>query len=85
MALVTRSILLALCMALLPVSGVFAFTGTSAASIDIAGADFTAVSGINDSGRMVGTFGDASGVHGFVNTGGTVLAADAPGALGAWV
>jgi hypothetical protein len=38
--------------------------------------------GINDSGQTVGAFSDATGGHGFVDTGGSFTAIDVPGAVG---
>ena len=39
--------------------------------------------GINNSGQIVGTFGDnTTGIHGFLDTGGTITTIDVPGAVG---
>jgi uncharacterized membrane protein len=36
--------------------------------IDVPGADFTELIGINDAGTIVGQYGDALGNHGFIAT-----------------
>jgi probable HAF family extracellular repeat protein len=46
----------------------------------VPGASSTVASGINDGGRIVGYFDDATGRHGFVYSGGVFTAFDAPGA-----
>src|SRR5258708_9964470 len=40
--------------------------------------DGTLASGINDTGQIVGTYADASGVHGFLLSGGSYTTLDAP-------
>src|SRR2546428_6265021 len=40
--------------------------------------DGTLASGINDTGHIVGTYADASGVHGFLLSGGSYTTPDAP-------
>src|SRR5260221_8574541 len=40
--------------------------------------DGTLASGINDTGQIVGTYADASGVHGFLLSGGSYTTPDAP-------
>src|SRR2546429_1736895 len=40
--------------------------------------DGTLASGINDTGQIVGTYADASGVHGFLLSGGFYTTPDAP-------
>src|SRR5436305_98158 len=40
--------------------------------------DGTLASGINDTGHIVGTYADASGVHGFLLSGGIYITLDAP-------
>jgi probable HAF family extracellular repeat protein len=42
---------------------------------------FTSANGINNRGQIVGTFHDASGEHGFLDTGGSFTTIDVPGAL----
>jgi len=60
-------------------------SGTMAETIDVPGADpgSTAANGINDTGQIVGQFGDATGFHGFLrNTDGSFTTIDVPGASG---
>jgi probable HAF family extracellular repeat protein len=56
------------------------YAGGRFATIDVPRATGTPAYGINNSGRIVGSFGDASGVHGFVYTGGSFTTIDVPGA-----
>src|SRR2546425_3968319 len=42
------------------------------------GGDGTHAAGINDTGHIVGTYADASGVHGFLLSGGSYTPLDAP-------
>ena len=42
------------------------------------GGDGTHAAGINDTGQIVGTYDDASGVHGFLLSGGSYTTLDAP-------
>ena len=61
------------------VAHAFTYTFTR---IDVPGALFTSVHGINDAGEIVGTFRDTSFKdHGFVLTGGTFTPIDVPGAV----
>jgi probable HAF family extracellular repeat protein len=55
----------------------FSFT-----TINMPGATSTFVSGINDAGQIVGYFSDSTGLHGFLNTGGSFTQFDVPGAFG---
>jgi hypothetical protein len=57
---------------------VYSFT-----TIDVPGATGgTSANGINNSGQIVGSFSDASGSHGFIDTGGSFTTIDVPGATG---
>src|SRR5712675_2462200 len=47
--------------------------------IDVPGAIFTTASGINNAAQIVGTFGDVSVGHGFLDTGGSFTQIDVPG------
>jgi hypothetical protein len=58
---------------------VYAFNGAHGISINYPGADITVATGINDSGDIVGWYGDASGHHGFLKVGGTYTSFDYPG------
>src|SRR4051812_42092685 len=49
--------------------------------IDVPGASLTAAAGINDTGQIVGEFVDSTGIHGFLNTGGSFIPIDVPGAF----
>ena len=52
--------------------------------IDVPGASAgTTAVGINNSGQIVGSFGDNTGTHGFLYNGGKFTVIDGPGALGA--
>src|SRR5215510_1709259 len=53
-------------------------------TIDVPGASGTEAFGINRSGRIVGSFGDATGGHGFLKDGVTYTPFDAPGAVSTW-
>jgi probable HAF family extracellular repeat protein len=60
----------------------FLDTGGSFTTIDVPGAVFTNAYGINDSGQIVGRFGDATGnFHGFLDTDGSFTTIDVPGAM----
>jgi hypothetical protein len=59
----------------------FANIAYSFTTIDVPGARDTQTLGINDSGQIVGRFVDATGAHGFVDTGGSFTTIDVPGAL----
>jgi probable HAF family extracellular repeat protein len=50
-------------------------------TIDVPGATFTDAAGINNAGQIVGTFSDATGTHGFLNTGGVFATINVPGAF----
>lgn len=50
-------------------------------SIDVPGATFTNAQGINSRGDIVGFFGNASGTHGYLLSGGTFVVIDYPGAI----
>ena len=54
----------------------FSFT-----QIDVPGAFYTAATGINDAGQIVGSFVDSTGIHGFLYTGGSFTQIDVPGAF----
>jgi probable HAF family extracellular repeat protein len=57
----------------------FADIAYSFTTIDVPGARDTQTLGINDSDQIVGRFVDATGAHGFVDTGGSFTAIDVPG------
>jgi hypothetical protein len=57
----------------------FADIAYSFTSIDVPGARDTQALGINDSGQVVGRFVDATGAHGFVDTGGSFTTIGVPG------
>lgn len=48
-------------------------------NIDVPGASYTYVEGINNSGEWVGEFGDATGGHGFIFSAGSYILVDYPG------
>ena len=50
-------------------------------TIDVPGASLTEGFGINDSGQIVGDFFDATGSHGFLDTGGSFTTIDVPGSV----
>jgi hypothetical protein len=49
-------------------------------AVNVPGAIYTTASGINDSGTIVGRYGDGTGGHGFVDDNGTFTTVDVPGA-----
>ena len=53
----------------------------NANGLGLSGAGQTIAHGINDTGQIVGGFRNASGSHGFLDTGGTFTTIDVPGAL----
>lgn len=66
-----------------------AATGTAAAppggqltftDFVIPGAQYTHVTGVSDSGKIAGYYGDATGQHGFIDNHGQITKVDAPGA-----
>lgn len=48
-------------------------------TLDVPGATATRVWGINDAGQIVGDFSNATGTHGFLDTGGVFTTLDVPG------
>ena len=56
----------------------FADSAYSFTTIEVPGARDTQALGINDSGQIVGRFVDATGAHGFVDTGGSFTTIDVP-------
>lgn len=60
-------------------SGASATTIYDFTTLDVPGATSTAASGINDSGKIVGSYTDVSGSHGFVWDGTTYTPLDFPG------
>jgi hypothetical protein len=54
--------------------------GSTYITFDVPGATYTAASGINDTGQIVGTYLNASGNHGFLKEGSTYTTIDVPGA-----
>ena len=59
-----------------PAGASFIFT-----TIDVPGSTFTAARGINDAGQIAGVFGDATGIHGFLDTGGSFIPIHVPGSI----
>jgi uncharacterized membrane protein len=51
----------------------FLDTGGSFTQLDVPGATFTSVLGINDAAQIVGYFGDSTGNHGFLATPATAV------------
>ena len=61
-------------------SGSFAATIYTFTTIDVPGAFGTSLTGINDTGQIVGFFDNATGTHGFLKDGATFTTIDVPGA-----
>ena len=53
---------------------------TSFFTINIPGALWLVVSGLNDADQIIGSFADSNGTHGFIDTNGTLTRLDFPGA-----
>src|SRR3954451_19180238 len=74
-------------VALFAISPIAAGSSANAAAytfteIIVPGASSAVAFGINDAGQIVGSFGDSTGGHGFLDTAGSFTQIDVPGAFG---
>lgn len=73
----------ALALGLLAPAGAASGAGPSPAgtytTVEVPGASYTAVTGVNNRGTIVGYYGDDSTEHGFIESGGELTTVDVPG------